>query len=109
MISERFVELVEHIGTSSLIFLPNAEDWDAPEIRKHLDVYMRAKDASPMDRYKLCKLAWKLTGDAFGSRQQLYERLHSGDPNMMVAMAYRKFDLSDGVVLVSKFLELENG
>jgi len=107
MISERFVELVEHIGTSSLIFLPNAEDWDRPELRKHLDVYMRGKNASPKDRYKLCKLAWELTGDAYGSRQQLYERLHSGDPNMMVANAYKNFDLSEGVDLVSKFLDLE--
>jgi len=107
MISERFVKLVEHIGTSSLIFLPNAEDWDTPEIRKHLDVYMRGKKMSPKDRYKLCKLAWELTGDAYGSRQQLYERLHSGDPNMMVVNAYKNFDLSDGVDLVSKFLDLE--
>ena len=108
MISERFVELVEHIGTSSLIFLPNAEDWDAPELRKHLDVYMGGKDTSAMDRYKLCKLAWELTGDAYGSRQQLYERLHSGDPNMMVAQPYRQFDVEPGVELVSKFLDLES-
>ena len=42
-------------------------------------------------------------------RQQLYERLHSGYPNMMVAMAYRKFDLSNGLDLVSKFLDIKNG
>lgn len=77
MISERFVELVEHIGTSSLIFLPTAEDWDQPELKRHLDVYLRGKGATGLDRYKLCKLAWELTGDAFGGRQQLYERLHS--------------------------------
>ena len=46
-------------------------------------------------------------GDAYGSRQQIYERLHSGDPNMMVANAYKNFDLSEGVDLVSKFLDLE--
>ena len=107
MISERFIELVEHIGTSSLIFLPNAEDWTVPELRKHLDVYMRGKQTSPRDRYKLCKLAWDLTGDAYGSRQQLYERLHSGDPEVMVQNAYRHFDLSPGVELVTKFLDLE--
>lgn len=107
MISERFVELVEHIGTSSMIFLPNAEDWDVSDLRRHLDIYMRGKDTAPMDRYKLCKLAWELTGDAYGSRQQLYERLHSGDPNAMVANAYKNYDLSDGVELVSKFLKLE--
>lgn len=107
MISERFVELVEHIGTSSLIFLPTAEDWEAPEVRRHLDVYMRGKATSPVDRYKLCKLAWDLTGDAYGSRQQLYERLHSGDPTVMVANAYRMFDLKPGVDLVANFLGLE--
>ncbi len=107
MISERFVELVEHIGTSSLIFLPTAEDWDEPEVRKHLDVYMRGKETSPIDRYKLCKLAWDLTGDGYGSRQQLYERLHSGDPAVMVANAYRRFDLGPGVDLVADFLDLE--
>jgi 4-hydroxyphenylacetate 3-monooxygenase len=107
MISERFVDLVEHIGTSSIIFLPNAEDWDTPELRPFLDIYMRGKETSPIDRHKLCKLAWDMTCDAFGSRQQLYERLHSGDPAAMVAMTYRNFDLSNGVDLVTRFLELE--
>jgi aromatic ring hydroxylase len=109
MISERFVELVEHIGTSSLIFLPTAEDWEAPEVRKHLEIYMRGKETSPIDRYKLCKLAWDLTGDAYGSRQQLYERLHSGDPAVMVANAYRTFDLRPGVDMVTDFLGLGRG
>jgi 4-hydroxyphenylacetate 3-monooxygenase len=104
MISERFVNLVEHIGTSSIVFLPNAEDWDVPEVKKHLEVYMRGKDMGPRDRYRLCKLAWELTGDAYGSRQQLYERLHSGDPNMMVANAYRQFDLSRGLEMVEELL-----
>jgi len=107
MVSERFIELVEHIGTSSLIFLPTAEDWDVPELKKHLDIYMRGKGTSPIDRHKLCKLAWDLTGDSYGSRQQLYERLHSGDPNMVVANAYRRSDLSNGIDLVTKFLDLE--
>ena len=107
MVSERFVELVEHIGTSSLIFLPTAEDWTAPELKKHLDIYMRGKGTSPIDRYKLCRLAWDLTGDGYGGRQQLYERLHSGDPTMVVQNAYRRFDLSAGIELVTKFLDLE--
>jgi|TARA_R110002096_G_scaffold426421_1_gene636182 4-hydroxyphenylacetate 3-monooxygenase len=107
MVSERFIELVEHIGTSSLIFLPTAEDWDNPEIKEYLDVYMRGKDSSPLDRHKLCKFAWDLTGDGFGSRQQMYERLHSGDPNVMVANAWRNTDLSHARKLISEFLNLE--
>ena len=107
MVSERFIELVEHIGTSSLIFLPTAKDWDNPEIKQYLDVYMRGKDSSPLDRYKLCKFAWDLTGDGFGSRQQMYERLHSGDPNVMVVNAWRQTDLSKARKLIADFLELE--
>lgn len=63
----------------------------------------------PFDRYRLCKLAWELTGDAYGSRQQLYERLHSGDPNMMVANAYRQFDLSRGLEMVEELLSPSGG
>ncbi len=107
IISERFVELLEHIGTSSLVFLPNAQDWKVPELTKHLDLYLRGKETSAADRYKLCKLAWDITGDSYGSRQQLYERLHSGDPDTMIANAYRNFDLSNGINLVSRFLGLK--
>ena len=107
MISERFIELVEHIGTSSLIFLPTAEDWENPEIKEYLDVYMRGKDSSPMDRHKICKFAWDICGDGFGSRQQMYERLHSGDPNVMVANAWRNTDLSNARKLISSFLDLD--
>jgi len=107
MISEKYIELVEHIGTSSLIFLPTEQDWNQPEIKQHLEVYLRGKDTSSFDRHKICKLAWDLTGDGFGSRQQLYERLHSGDPAMMVSRAYMTMDLSDGVAMVEKLLDLE--
>ena len=107
MVSERFIELVEHIGTSSLIFLPTAEDWGNPEVKEYLDVYMRGHKSSPLDRHKLCKFAWELSGDAFGARQQMYERLHSGDPNVMVANAWRNKDLSHAKKLISNFLELE--
>ena len=107
MISEKYIELVEHIGTSSLIFLPTEQDWNQPESKQHLEVYLRGKDTSSFDRHKICKLAWDLTGDGFGSRQQLYERLHAGDPAMMLSRAYKTMDLSDGVAMVEKLLDLE--
>jgi 4-hydroxyphenylacetate 3-monooxygenase oxygenase component len=107
MIAARFTHLVEQIGTSSLIFLPTAEDWDAPELRKHLDLYMRGKKMSGIDRHKLCRLAWELTGDSFGSRQRFYDRLHSGSPEVMVASAYQQFDLTRGVEAVRQLLELQ--
>jgi len=108
MIAERFSQLLEHIGTSSLMFLPTAEDWDVPELRRHLDIYMRGKGTSGIDRHKLCKLAWDLSGDSFGSRQRLYDRLHSGAPEVMVAGAYHQFDLQRGIRAIAQLLSLES-
>ncbi|MDP6173449.1 MAG: 4-hydroxyphenylacetate 3-hydroxylase N-terminal domain-containing protein, partial [Rhodospirillales bacterium] len=106
-ISERFVQLVEHIATSSVIFLPNAKDFDNPEIKKHIDRYWRGRQSTPEDRFKLCKLAWDLTGDQYGARQQMYDRLHSGTPSTMIAASYRTLDLAPGLEMIQKLLDLD--
>jgi 4-hydroxyphenylacetate 3-monooxygenase oxygenase component len=106
-VSERFINLIQQIGTSSIIFLPMEEDWDNPTLKKYLDRWWRGRQSSPEDRYKICKLAWELAGDAYGARQQMYERLHSGDPANMVAGSYRNFDLQPGLEMVSNYLDLE--
>ena len=107
MTSERFVTLIEHIATSSIIFLPNADDFDNPDIKKHLDRYWVGRKSSPEDRVRLCKLAWDLTGDGYGSRQQMYDRLHSGNPMGMIEAAYRTMDMSDGLEMVRELCDLE--
>jgi 4-hydroxyphenylacetate 3-monooxygenase oxygenase component len=104
LISERLVSIVEHIGTSALIFTASGADRDAPELKPYLEVYGRGRDASAELRTRLCKLAWDLTGSGFGSRQQLYERLHSGDPATIIATVYQKYDKSLGVAMVEKLL-----
>ena len=99
--------MVEHIATSSVIFLPNAEDFDNPDIKKYIDTYWRGRNSSPTDRFRLCKLAWDLTGDGYGGRQQMYDRLHSGSPMGMIEAAYRTTDLSDGLQMVKELCDLE--
>jgi aromatic ring hydroxylase len=105
LVSERLVSILEHLGTSSLIFIPTAEDFRVPELEKHLDLYGRGKDFSAIDRAKLCRLAWELTGDSFGGRQQLYERLHSGDPATIIAAVYQRYDKTNAVDIVKRLLE----
>ena len=39
-------------------------------------------------RIRLFRLAWDITGNAFGSRQLLYERYFSGDPVRLTAGRY---------------------
>jgi 4-hydroxyphenylacetate 3-monooxygenase len=105
MVSERLVSLLEHVGTSSLIFVPTSEDFDAPELAPFLERYGRGKDFSAVDRARLCRLAWELTADSFGGRHQLYERLHSGDPATIIAAVYQRYDKTSAVDIVTRLLE----
>ena len=105
LVSERIVSILEHIGTSSLIFVPTSEDFRVPELAPLLGLYGRGKDFSSLDRAKLCRLAWELTGDSFGGRQQLYERLHSGDPATIIAAVYQRYDKTNAVDIVKRLLE----
>ncbi|MGE5147061.1 MAG: 4-hydroxyphenylacetate 3-hydroxylase family protein [Candidatus Eiseniibacteriota bacterium] len=105
LVSERIVDIVEHIGTSGLIFLPNEKDFDVPELKPYLDVYFRGREVTAYDRTRLSKLGWELTGDSFGGRQQLYERLHSGDPNVIQAAVYQRYDPKPAVAMVNRLLD----
>lgn len=104
MTSERIVNILEHIGTSQPVFTPTAEDFDVPQLRPLLDLYGRGKGVDAWYKHKLARLAWELTGDSFGGRQQLYERLHSGSPEVIVASAYARYDKSAGVAMVHKLI-----
>ncbi|MDP6644886.1 MAG: 4-hydroxyphenylacetate 3-hydroxylase N-terminal domain-containing protein [Rhodospirillales bacterium] len=108
MTAERFLTLVQHIATSSIIFLPNAEDFDNPDVNKYLDLYWGGRESTPEERYRLCKLAWDLVGDAYGSRQMMYDRLHSGNPMAMIEGAYRTMDMSDGLEMVREIIGMES-
>ncbi len=105
LLSERLVSILEHIGTSSLIFVPTAEDFQVPELKPLLDLYGRGRGFSSIDRAKLCRLAWELTADSFGGRHQLYERLHSGDPATIIAAVYQRYDKTKAVESVTRLLE----
>jgi len=104
--SERIVQILEHIGSSSLIFTASANDLNTPELQPFLEKYYSGKDTDAMTRQKLCKLGWELTGDSFGGRQQLYERLHSGSPDMITSNVYRLYDKTNAVAMVERLLDL---
>jgi aromatic ring hydroxylase len=102
--SERIVNIFEHVATSAPIFTPTSEDFDVPELRPLLDIYGRGKGVDAAYRHRLCRLAWDLTIDSFGGRQQLYERLHSGSPEVLVSAAYQNYDKSKGIAMVNQLI-----
>lgn len=107
MVSERLVSIIEHVTTSSALFVPSAEDMDVEELRPLIDRYWRGKGVDAEYRQKLSKLAWELTGDSFGGRQQLYERLHSGSPEVIVATVYKMYDKKEAIAMVENALAYE--
>ena len=71
---------IEKTVASSLIYLnSHARDFDTPEIRKYLDVYVRGSGGvSAVERVKLMKLLWVAVGTEFGARHELYEVNYAG-------------------------------
>lgn len=102
--SERIVSIFEHVATSAPVFTPTAEDFDVPELRPLIDIYGRGKGVDASYRHRLCRLAWDLAVDSFGGRQQLYERLHSGSPEVLVSAAYQRYDKTKGIAMVKQLI-----
>ncbi|GII62099.1 4-hydroxyphenylacetate 3-monooxygenase oxygenase component [Sphaerisporangium krabiense] len=94
-VSARVVELVRRIGASGLIMQPTEADLAAPELRPFLEKYMRGHDIDVDRKARLFRVAWELVGDGFGSRQELYEYLHRGDPGAGRTRLLRTYDRSE--------------
>ncbi|MBS0638229.1 MAG: 4-hydroxyphenylacetate 3-monooxygenase, oxygenase component [Acetobacteraceae bacterium] len=75
----RMVEILQLLGSSSLMILPTEADMHGP-LAGHIEQYL-ATDGSPADeRVRLFHLAWDIACSSFGSRQVLYERFFASDP-----------------------------
>jgi 4-hydroxyphenylacetate 3-monooxygenase len=75
----RMVEILQLLGSSSLMILPTEADFSGP-LAGHLDQYLATDNSSGRDRVKLFHLAWDIACSSFGSRQVLYERFFASDP-----------------------------
>ena len=80
---EAYVQIkhqIEKTVASSLIYLnSHARDFQTPELRKYLDLYVRGSGGvSAVERVKLMKLLWDAIGSEFGARHELYEVNYSG-------------------------------
>ncbi|GII64367.1 4-hydroxyphenylacetate 3-monooxygenase oxygenase component [Sphaerisporangium krabiense] len=78
-VSDRALRIVRNIGQSGILMQPSENDLRSPELRPFLDRYMRGKDIDVAAKSRLFRLAWELTADGFGQRQDLYEFVHRGD------------------------------
>jgi 4-hydroxyphenylacetate 3-monooxygenase oxygenase component len=78
-IASRCTEIVRRIGSAGILMQPSEADLASHELRPFLETYMRGKTLPVDQKARLFRLAWDLTEDGFGSRQDLYEFVHRGD------------------------------
>ena len=102
----RMAEIVQLLGSSSLMVLPGESDFDGP-IAPELEHYLATGTAGACDRVRLFHLAWDVACSAFGGRQVLYERFFGGDPVRNTMLLYQGYDKTNAIDRVQHFLERE--
>jgi len=95
----RLIELVQLLGSSSLMATPSERDL-TNEISGDVSQYFQLQNLESKDRISLFRLAHDLSVSGFGGRQTLYERFFFGPPNVMHSIyfdLYNKDDMMDRV------------
>jgi 4-hydroxyphenylacetate 3-monooxygenase len=75
----RMVEILQLLGSSSLMILPTEADFASP-LSPRIEQYLATDGSSAKDRVRLFHLAWDISCSSFGGRQVLYERFFASDP-----------------------------
>jgi 4-hydroxyphenylacetate 3-monooxygenase len=99
----RMVEVLQLLGAGGYMMTPSERDVDGP-LRDDIARYYQAAGAPARERIQLFRLAWDIVGNAFGSRQLLYERYFSGDPVRLTAGRYLSYDKASLMERVRAFL-----
>ena len=102
----RMAEILQLMGSSSLMALPTEADLNgplAPEIRR----YLETDTASAEERVRLFRLAWDTCCSAFAGRQVLYERFFQADSLRNAVILHDQFDREPVTNWVKQFLNQE--
>ena len=99
----RMGEILQLMGSSSLMALPTEADLKGP-MADELAAYLDTDTASAEDRVRLFRLAWDTCCSAFSQRQILYERFFQGDVNRNVVLLNTLYDKDPATDFVREFL-----
>ena len=94
----RMVEILQLIGSSSLMATPTEADF-SNEIAPDVEQYFQLANLGSRDRVALYRLAHDVAVSGFGNRQALYERFFFGPPALMSSAYY---DIYDKVPLMER-------
>ena len=102
----RMGEILQLLGSSSLMALPTEADLEGP-LADEINRYLETDTASARDRVRLFRLAWDASCSAFGARQILYERFFQADSVRNAILLYNMADKRPHSEWVRDFLEHE--
>ena len=103
----RMMEIIQLLGTSSLMALPSEADFDTP-LADEMNRYLATDTASARDRANLFHLAWDVSCSSFSGRQVLYERMFGGDPVRNAIILFNNYNREPFAQKVSAFLQSNN-
>ncbi|PON17062.1 4-hydroxyphenylacetate 3-monooxygenase, oxygenase component [Candidatus Entotheonella serta] len=99
----RMVEILQLLGSSSLMALPAEADFDTP-LAPQIEQYLATETSTARDRVRLFRLAWDIACSSFGGRQELYERFFAGDPLSRARFLYNLYPKDEVIDRVQHFL-----
>ena len=99
----RMVEILQLIGSSSLMATPTEADF-SNEITHDVEQYFQLTNLESRDRVALYRLAHDVAISGFGSRQALYERFFFGPPALMASAYYDIYDKDSLTERIDDFL-----
>ncbi len=100
----RMVEVLQLLGSSSLMALPTEADFHGP-LAPDIHRYLATDTASAEDRVRIFRLAWDTACSAFAGRQVLYERFFQGDAQRNAVLLNNAYDSAPLTHRVRQFLE----
>ncbi len=99
----RMVELVQLLGSSSLMATPSEADF-SNEIAGDVEQYFQVANLDSRDRVALFRLAHDVAVSGFGSRQALYERFFFGPPILMQSAYFDLYNKNEMIERVDALL-----
>ena len=103
----RMVEIIQLLGSSSLMALPAEADFKGP-LAQHIEQYMDTDTATSKERVQLFHLAWDVSCSSFSGRQVLYERMFGGNPLRNAMTLFNTYDKEPFRKQVQNFLESDD-
>ncbi|MEV5481505.1 MULTISPECIES: 4-hydroxyphenylacetate 3-monooxygenase, oxygenase component [Streptomyces] len=105
---QRLVELVQLLGSSSLMATPAQADLTSA-IAGDIDTYFALENLESPQRIGLFRLAQDAAVSGFGARQALYERFFFGAPERVAGMLFQAYDKEPLTKRIFDFLGRPDG